>query len=68
MILTILLLILMVLTVIRIVRDVLYFHKEPWVYSDDKTRKRMFETIFYEKWNILSLICICTIMFDSVLF
>lgn len=58
----------MVLTVIRIIRDVLYFHKEPWVYSDDKERESVFETIFYEKWNILSLICICTIMFDSVLF
>lgn len=68
MILAILLVILMVLTVIRIVRDVLYFHKEPWVYSNDKERESVFETIFYEKWNILSLICICTIMFDSVLF
>lgn len=68
MILAILLVILMVLTVIRIVRDVLYFHKEPWVYSDDKERESVFETIFLEKWNILSLICICTIMFDSVLF
>ena len=68
MILTILLMTLMVLTVIRIVRDVIYFRKEPWVYNDDKARERVFEAIFYEKLNILSLICICMIMFDSVLF
>jgi len=68
MILTILLMTLMVLTVIRIVRDVIYFRKEPWACNDDKARERVFEAIFYEKWNILSLICICMIMFDSVLF
>lgn len=63
MVLKILLAVLMVLTIIRIIYSVKYYTVTIPVCGNASGKRKAVEILFAEKWNIISVICICVIAY-----